>query len=78
LFFKFIKPFSICSATPLVAGWGPGFCGLRGFKRIFGGLPATFSDKNGFLPPPAGVYAPVVLLKMEVMDGMFGFYLTSG
>jgi hypothetical protein len=25
----------MCSATPLVEGWGPGFGGLRGLKRIF-------------------------------------------
>jgi hypothetical protein len=41
-----LRVFCICSATPLVEGWGPGLCGLRGLKRIFGGLAATFSDKK--------------------------------
>jgi hypothetical protein len=36
----------MCSASPLVGGWGPGFSGLCGLKRIFGGLAATFSDKK--------------------------------
>jgi hypothetical protein len=36
----------ICSATPLVEGWVPGFGGLCGLKRIFGGLAATFFDKK--------------------------------
>jgi hypothetical protein len=39
--------------APLVERWGRGFGGLRGLKWIFGGLAATFPDKNGLNPPPA-------------------------
>jgi hypothetical protein len=24
----------LCSAPPILGGWGPGFCGLGGLKRI--------------------------------------------
>jgi hypothetical protein len=39
---------------PLVEGWGPGFCGLRGFKRIFGGLAATIFDEKRIDPAFGG------------------------